>query len=1053
MNQAYFILGRVLRYGTLITAFNMSLPLGADPLPEYFDARALDAARQFEREFDLYERKAQQSSQAKIFTRWDSLVSQQKQAELESLRQESALLKSAIGQYQRVLASSQTQSTTPHLLLKLAEAFDRLGQLENEQTGDLQAAQRHFEQAVEYLQTIESSFQSFAGRDRSLFLLANLYERLDQKAKAISIWRRLQGRTRPSAATFYARIVLADKAFEDNRPEAALRLYNQALSMSMQGSLDVSTTERVRLHYRIAWSAFRSNKLNASLKALTEIFRPGQTYERESVLELLRSDAISLAQEALIESKDIDGTIAYLAQTELKVYGAQLGRAILASIYLRGRYAQTVELGSWLIDSFPLSEVFGDLLLLTAQAEEKLGNAQAQIARLTQLAYMLPKDSLWKMTHKDNSDTLSTLHKRAVVSAQKVAAHHYQEGLARASRRDYEKARELYDLLVEETEPGSQHTAWRMRSAHCSYLLEDLPRAALAYDALRKERQLSKEALKIINYQRAKTQEKIWRKALSQSLSRGADPKQDQQVSGALQELGQVTLDYVARFPDDKRSIELVLMTASAHRDSSDLTGALQFWQKSLLLPSVTWQRSVAIRGIVYALTQTADADTLVKNVSSMLQLEDWRKLGKSLQKELTSVLEAAVRTRADALFEEGRFQESGDMLVHYSHHFPGFNSRSKMYRDGIYMFGLDHDWAQVKKHVDSYVELGLKKHLGDITYIDARAHEFLLQFPTAIKLYLQLAKAFPRHKRVRTGLMRAQFLADADQRVLDAAKTAMVLAKRSKRRKQKIGHYKQAVLHFRQAQDLSQAQAAADMLSKQTQTPSEQLKADILQAELKLEQGQSQPAERLLETVLLKTQSLQNRLSKTDKALYTAEASFLLGEIFQKRFHNNPLSMTHPEYEQTLDRKNELFQQLVVHFDRASAQGQPDLATHARYLLASTADAFAEELKGLPQQQGGMRLSLAERLRYDSNVERLKSLSKRYFSLNLRQRPHSLLNSETPALTQKRRPAQTWRRRSSQRLHAEAGESSLLAADAQNTSRDELPLVTEYPSTMSWLL
>src|SRR5690606_27525497 len=88
---------------------------------------------------------------------------------------------------------------------------------------------------------------------------------------------------------------------------------------------------------------------------------------------------------------------------------------------------------------------------------------------------------------------------------------------------------------------------------------------------------------------------------------------------------------------------------------------------------------------------------------------------------------------------------------------------------------------------------------------------------------------------------------------------------------------------------------------------------------------------------------------------------------------------------------KMRYFEEMTAAYDRSAAAGSAAWSPRSRYMLARAAEQFADEVTALDARREGSAL-------YRTTAERLRSLSKKYYSTNVlvgKREPHKFKDNE----------------------------------------------------------
>src|SRR5690606_3748435 len=139
-------------------------------------------------------------------------------------------------------------------------------------------------------------------------------------------------------------------------------------------------------------------------------------------------------------------------------------------------------------------------------------------------------------------------------------------------------AANLYEILIEDSPSGDSSNVWRIKQAHSYYFAGQFEKAANLYTELKSKHKLDDESLEISSYQLVLAREKLWREELNKANLKGQSLKESPIVIEALRNLEQSVEEFSNRFPAKERSVDLLLVAASANRDMERFSDANKYW-------------------------------------------------------------------------------------------------------------------------------------------------------------------------------------------------------------------------------------------------------------------------------------------------------------------------------------------------------------------------------------------------------------------------------------------------------------------------------------------
>src|SRR5690606_13082977 len=139
--------------------------------------------------------------------------------------------------------------------------------------------------------------------------------------------------------------------------------------------------------------------------------------------------------------------------------------------------------------------------------------------------------------------------------------------LAAGNERIFMTAASFYEILIDHAANVPESNTWRLRKAHCFYFAGRFEEASELYADLKSNYKVDAKDLQIASYQLVLTNEKFWRHLYAKAAEVGNDPLKDPATGKQLEKLEKSIDEFAARFPNQSRSIDLLLVGASANRD------------------------------------------------------------------------------------------------------------------------------------------------------------------------------------------------------------------------------------------------------------------------------------------------------------------------------------------------------------------------------------------------------------------------------------------------------------------------------------------------------
>jgi len=1031
--MAKLILSIVLALGLIAQA---QIALGSPPdfPPEIVDAKAVDAFKNYWNAFEAYEQNLLKDGQKQFSAAWADVKRNHLKEQLKITNEQLEALQKSAAKYRQHLAEHIDATNRAYVMLNLAQILTLIGDIQaSEDEGGGTFAR---EEALTLLGDIAAGPKTFAYREQAIYLRATVFEALRREDEALVIWQMLSEQAKTTIYGVHARAQLGDHMFKRDRAGEAMRAYQKALSLLATIDVEDPEYERLRLDYRLAWAAYRAGEVEVVITAASDLLQPTTHSKSEEERLKTQRDAIDLIGDSLYENNVMSKTLAVIGRKEFSAYSAAIGLRTQKRQSTNGVYTSATELGEALVQMTPLSMEMPEILQITADGWDKLSNQDKRRQNLGRLALLLPAQGLWRARNKHDLVAVRSMEERASKAAEAVAAAHYDLGLASGNPAAFSSAASFFEILIDFSANDPAANQWRLRRAHCQFFAGKIDDAALLYEHLKTDFKVDQETLQIASYQLVLTNEKRWREAFAKASEIGEDPYTNPATLKVLAELERSIDEFAARFPAQSRSVDLLLVGASASRDMNRFEVASKYWQRVLVSQPSPVQRSLAVRGMVIASLKTGTSADVVELARRYLKLEDWSALGLTIGNELRGVLSAATLDEGKRLNDSGRVLEAGLLLTMIAEEFPALPDRDRIYRDGSYMLAIAGEWASAEKAAQAYFASGLVPSQADMTYLLARAQEYQLRLHDAAVRYLALGERFPRHSRAATSLKRAERLAVAETDFAVAARAAVALAERAATPAARLSDYARAADYLEKDGNVKRALAVARKAQRSSKQGAERLRAELLVARLAYKNGEEQDA--LDSLVILSKQVAQQRikLKAEDYAAIAGEIHTMLGDEARRQFEDFHIPERNGDVSDNVVQKTKFFQSLATEYDKAAAAGDPRWASEARFQLGRSAEALADAIAAVPSRSGEP-VNMRAHSRYNAQILRLQALAQRYYSTNV------LAARKDPA----RYSGNDWVKKSSLRLSAET------AITPESRHREIMPASVQTTLPSDWSL
>ena len=941
-----------------------------------------DAIRAYQRFWDAFQDYEQQKKQASVeeYQRArDGLESIYAGKEKSAMEKRVAILDEAIKRYNVNLEKTPNATNRPYVLLTLAQMYAELASLQKSAGND--SAKTTRQSALNILKALEENHKGFTYNTDALYLRATLLEANGEPRTAVEIWRKLAS-TGNDRFTLHGNIASGDYEFESASPDKAIKYYERARGVLAALDDGDKGLDELRIYYRLAWANFKAGRHAEAISAARHVIAPGVLSKSVRQKERIAHDIAELTGYALYENDSDTKTRDVITSKDYQVFGAAIALVVIEQYITANLPSKAAAVGELAATSFPLAREYPDILRSKAKAEDLLGKKGSRLETLEKLSMLLPRQSLWRNRHQDENDVVRYMEGLAKSAAESVAATYYEDGLASGNPKKFNMAATHYSILLDEQLNSDAAPGLRLKIANCQFFAGNLTEANKRYAELITTLKTPEDILTTAHFQRVLTLEKIWRGNYEAAVQRRLDPMTDRLTLDALAHLAEAVDEHANKFPGQSRSVDLLLVAASANRDHNRLEEASRFWQRALLSSPSAGQRAISIRGLVFVKLRAGKPADVIESVSKFIKLEKADALSQNLQTELLGVLTSASIEEANKLSKAGAADEAGRLLLKTSADFKNIPNREQLWRDGAYFVAISGNWNTAQLSAENYLKEGNKKYAGDMTYLLARSNEYQLRFNESVNQYLSLGEHYPNHPRSLASLERAEKLAVAEENFTGAAKAARIRADRGINSRDKLAGYDAAISYMLLGGQNANAMAMAEQRKSASKTTTEKLEAELGIANVRYQTGDKQSAVDDLDTIAKQIERAKFTLGDSYRRL-AADANFRLGEHAYAIFSEKRIDDSKGDTASQVDSKSKVFSELVTRMDKVASLDQPDLSPKARFTIAQAASALADEINGIPARTGEP-VTLKSQSRFNQNITRLRDMANRYHGNNI---------------------------------------------------------------------
>ena len=1007
---------------------------GKTELKEIPDPRAVEAYKYFWTGFEEYEQELFEKGQNIYQKKWEELKSRYRKTEDDNRKIQLETLLKANDKYSIHLEKLAEAHNKPFVILNKAQILHKIAI--HMRKSDAQGGSSYDMQALTYLVDLEKEYPRFEKIEEALYLKALIQQSLNQPQSAYETWLKLGRRSRGNLYGVHANIAVGDFLFNKERSIEALKYYKRAYRHIKAIKTPDKDFETLRVQYRLSWAAYRAAELKTCIETAAEMLKPGRMAHSLRRKQKIEEDGIELIGDALYELNDQDYTMTILRRKSLMNSSPKIGLRVMRRYLASEMHKTVVAIGDSLVKRAPTALEYPEWLSILAHSWGELKNNNQRHSALEKLALILPEQSLWRSRHHKMYQNIQTMEKKAADAARIISANYYNHGMGSGNKASFRSAAAYFDILLNHEPNGENSNRWRLKRAHCDYFSGDLKGADERYYNLKNKYQISITDLEISAYQLVMTREKVWRSTFAKSMYSGKDPNQDPVVIQELKALEKSIEEFANRFPNKNRTVDLLLTGGAANRDQNRFETAKKYWQRALVSNPTKSQRSIAIRGIVFATMESNQPADVIKLTRKYLRLEDWNSLGITLGNELRGVLSSAALKESENLNKKGDVNLAGSLLVDLATEFDNLPQKSTLYRDGAYMLAISGEWSKALEATNKYINGKDRKKMADMYYLKARSQEYLMQFENSAKSYLLVGQKFPKHPRHTMSLNRAEKLAVAEGDYDLAAEAASLKAKYTKRNKDKVESLKNAIHYYGEAGDIGKAIETARTRYKASRKVSDRLESQLLMAKYLYENGQENNALKNWRSISKKSKKQRHKMDESEWSEILGESWYQLGEESRRKFEDYTIIERDGQVMDKISRKMNYYEELVKNYNTAIRGGSPKWTSMSRFRIGEAGEELADEIANIYRSPNS-NLKVNDERQMKQFVSRLRNTAKKYYSDNV------LARNKDPAAFKRNH----WIDRSHVKL------SGYHALSNKYTIDDELPIAGNILVPQQWSL
>jgi tetratricopeptide (TPR) repeat protein len=907
-----------------VTLFGATSLLGVEK-----DRQAFDRDVAYWRSFDVYRSKVKSEEKANrdalravIKLKASTIESESRANRLLALQRSEAEYRLALERDSRGASADQSMINLIQTLVAKAEIATDKGSEEAE--------------IMRLIRGHESQFATSKNASIRMLLETRYLLLTDRAKKAEKVMTRIVKASDDSnpEVLVYANMMLGDSAFSAERSEEAMKYFEDALAIIEKSPVGLDFDhQRLMIIYRLAWATYRAAKLEQGIGYARQILISPERFSSDAELRKIRQDASDILGNSLFELDNESITAEYLKMPSLKKAAPQVVSTIIRRYLDAGLDNEALEFIDKSLKLYSQPIDYPYWLTVKIDAATKLKRAETVISAQEDLVALGSPQHPWRKKHSDQSMYIDAIERTVPELGQEAIQALLKRGREGGANTDLNRALSMSQILVSSFPAHSLKISWMAAGAEALYHLGRIAESCSRFDQIIGNFKVSKSQLDHLMYQRAQCAERQLVLAVNKDQSNAT------QINRSIAELEDHANAYANRFPSRERTNDILLIVASALRDSGRIQSARKYWERVLLAKSSPGQRALAVRGIVYADLQEKNSKAVVEQVERFLAIEDWKKLGEPLRNELLGILAQSTLDAGSQLAKQGNMHAAGIRMLKSAALIKDLPERERIYRDGAYILAVAGDWDSALAASLDYQKQRYKKFDADMKYLEARSREYQLNFAEAAKVYFEFALKYPNHAKSTASLERSEQLAFAEANPKLAGASAEELARRESLLSSKLRSLERSFTYYLDAREFDRARKISATYQSIAKVPEDKLNAKLMKARTSVAADRLSDAVNELQS--LETSYLQNKTSmKRDRWLLgRGHTHLLLASVYRRQFEEK-ISDESPSKDVTA-----IFDRSIRSFDIAINSGDTSVTSQARYEAGSICDEFVAYL------------------------------------------------------------------------------------------------------------
>ncbi|HEY8428042.1 MAG TPA: tetratricopeptide repeat protein [Sandaracinaceae bacterium] len=881
----------------------------------------------------------------------------------------------------------ETAPEMPDALLRLAELrweeararyLEALGpwqQLPEENRGP--EPRPDYSASIALYDRILTRHRGFDRYDLVLFMKAFAVHEAGRQEEALALYRRILDEFPQSRFVPDAHMALAEARFAEADFAGALERFDRVLAYRESELYGMAL-------FKSAWCLWRLDRSTEAARRFRQVLDLGRgrgqvSADQRQRLRELQNEALEYLIQVFTEDENntAGDLFAFLEEIGGERYADRVLVRLAARFYEQDRWERGIEAYALLLERLPADERAPRWQLAIARGRAAMGENDAAVEALEQLAENYLEGSNWAQQQSDPEllrETRDMIERAIRVRAMRshdLAQRHNQRPL-------FERAEELYGIYLEHFPDSEQSYDIRFyRGEILFHRLQRWDEAGRMYLAAAQQNpsgRYTRDALYNAIGAFERVREAQLERCTAQRNARPPSPPTPPASPGPPpgperpEAAGEVEEDPCGETENDRRFAAAIELYVQQFPDDPDLPEIL-FRQGRLYYDRRIYDPAVRLFGQLlerfpnspYAITAGELILESFNRARDYQNIEAWaRRLKRSpafanaeSQRRLDALILQAVFAIGEQLAGRGEHAAAAEAYMRAAREFP----RDERAPQAYFNAGIEYQRAGNLAGAASAYDQLIASHPGTAVgaqgaWAGAQMYESIAQFADAARFYEAYGEHFPRAERAADALYNATLL-----RV--TAGDAASAVRNGQRFLERFPNHEAAdevtFLIGRAHADAGNHREAAEVYRRfirRTRNLDRQIEANTRLAQVLIAAGDRSGADQALTQAVRLARRSRGRVG--DGGLYyAAQARFLQAEELLRQYEEIQIAGTVEGLRQRLERKSELLRRAAEAFAEVVQLNVAEWVTAALYQIGRSYELFAEALRSAPIPEG----------------------------------------------------------------------------------------------------